>query len=88
MKKNILIPVFIFLTVVGALIYDIVVTHSEISRNSGVINDIEKDLDKIKFDILATKLKIERLKKDPKVTEDILRKKFDLLRQDQYYIND
>jgi hypothetical protein len=90
MKKRLptIIPVAIFLVITGVLIFDITMTHSEISRNSEIINDIEKNLNDIKSDIAETRLRIERYRKDPKAAEAILRKKFEMIRKDQYYIND
>ena len=90
MKKrlSVTIPFAIFLVIVGVLIYDISMTHSEISRNSEVISDIEKNLEDIRSDIDETRLRIERYRKDPKAAEAILRKKFEMIRKDQYYIND
>ena len=87
-RLSIIIPVFIFLLILGVLTYDIAATHSEISRNNEVINNIEKNLDNIKSDIAETRLRIERYRKDPKAAEAILRKKFEMIRKDQYYIND
>lgn len=87
-RLPVMVPIFIFLLILGVLIYDISSTHSEISRNSEVINDIEKNLDDIRSDIVKTRLRIERYRKDPKAAEAILRKKFEMIRKDQYYIND
>lgn len=87
-RLSVVIPIFVFLLILGVLIYDISATHSEISRNSEVINDIEKSLNDIRSDIAKTRLRIERYRKDPKAAEAILRKKFEMIRKDQYYIND
>ena len=53
-RLSVTVPVFIFLLILGVLIYDISATHSEISRNSEVINDIEKSLNDIESDIAKT----------------------------------
>lgn len=87
-RLSFIIPLAVFLIIVGVLIYDISRTHSEISRNSEVIDDIEKNLNDLRSDIAETRLRIERYRKDPKAAEAILRKKFEMIRKDQYYIND
>ncbi len=87
-RLSVIIPAVIFLMIVGILIYDIAATHSQISKNSKVISDIEKNLDNIRSDIAETRLRIDRYRKDPKAAEAILRKKFEMIRKDQYYIND
>ncbi|HNZ52662.1 MAG TPA: hypothetical protein PLD55_07485 [bacterium] len=78
----------VFSAVVLFLIYDTVISYSEISRNGEVIEALEKDSKKIEEEILEMRLKMERFKKDPKAAEAILRKKFEMLRTDQYFIND
>ena len=90
MKKKLarFTPIFVFILLVGMLLYDIVITSSEISRNSAVIENIENNLNKIETNIAKTRLKIEKFRKDPKAAEALLRKKFEMLRKDQYYIND
>lgn len=90
MKKKITfwIPVFIFSVVVLYFIYDITVTAAGISKNKAVMNDIETRTKTVEAEILETRLKMERFQKDPKAAEAILRKKFEMLRKDQYYIND
>jgi cell division protein FtsB len=80
--------VAVFSAVVIFLIYDTVVSYSEISRNSEIIEALERDSKKIEEEIIETRLKVERFKKDPKAAEAILRKKFEMLRTDQYFIND
>jgi len=87
-KLSLIISGLAFLMIVGVLLYDIIDTHSEISRNNKVINDIEKNINDIRSDIAETRLRIERYRKDPKAAEAILRKKFEMIRKDQYYIND
>jgi len=80
--------VVVFFAVVLFLMYDTVVSYSEISRKGEVIEALEKDSKKIEEEILEMRLKMERFKKDPKAAEAILRKKFEMLRTDQYFIND
>lgn len=90
MKKKIFFwtPFFIFTVIALYFIYDIAITMSGISRNKAVIDDIEARTGRIEAEILETRLKMERFQKDPKAAESILRNKFEMLRKDQYYIND
>jgi hypothetical protein len=78
----------VFSAVAISLIYDTFVSYSEISRNSEIIEVLERDSKKIEEEIIETRMKVERFKKDPKAAEAILRKKFEMLRTDQYFIND
>lgn len=90
MKKNAfpIIAISVFAFVILYLIYDTVMSYSEISKNKAVIESIEKESKKIEEEILETRLKMERFQRDPKAAESILRRKFEMLRKDQYYIND
>ncbi|HNW83112.1 MAG TPA: hypothetical protein PKG52_09500 [bacterium] len=90
MKKKIAFwtPFFIFSIIALYFIYDIVVTTAGISKNKKIIENIETDTKKIEAGILETRLKMEKFQKDPKAAESILRNKFEMLRKDQYYIND
>lgn len=90
MKKKIVfwIPFLIFAIIALYFIYDIAVTTAGISKNSAVIKDIETRTKLIEAEILETRLKMEKFQKDPKAAESILRNKFEMLRKDQYYIND
>lgn len=83
-----LIVAGLFCAVVIYLIFDTAISYSEISRNSKVIEALEQDARRIEEEILETRLKMERFRKDPKAAESLLRKKFEMLRKDQYYIND
>ncbi len=90
MKKKIAFwtPILIFAVIALYFIYDITVTTAAISNNKAVIDDIESRTKKIEAEILETRLKMERFQKDPRAAESILRNKFEMLRKDQYYIND
>ena len=90
MRKKIAfwMPVFIFSIIALYFIYDIIVTTDEISKNQIVIKNIETSTKIIEAEILETRLKMEKFHKDPKAAESILRNKFQMLRKDQYYIND
>lgn len=90
MKKKLFpaIAITIFSVLAIYLIFDTVMSYSETSKNSKVIESLEQDAQKIEDEILQTRLKTEKFKKDPKAAESLLRKKFEMLRKDQYYIND
>lgn len=90
MKKKIAFwtPILIFAVIAFYFIYDIAVTTAGISKNRAVIEDIETRTKLIEAEILETRLKMEKFQKDPKAAESILRNKFEMLRKDQYYIND
>lgn len=87
-KFTIFIPAFIFLTIVTYFLYDIIVTTAGITKNKDVIENIEADTRRIEAEIFETRFKMEKFQKDPKAAESILRNKFEMLRKDQYYIND
>ena len=66
MKKKLfpLIAAALFCTVVIYLVFDTAISYSEITRNSKVIEALEQDAQRIEEEILETRLKMERFRKD------------------------
>jgi hypothetical protein len=90
MKKKVftIVTIVFFCAVAIYFFVDTVLSYTEVQRNSSVIESLKKDSEKIEEEILETRLKMERFRKDPRAAESLLRRKFEMLRKDQYYIND
>ncbi len=73
-----------FLIVSVFLIYDTVRSYGEIRENNVKIEKIEAKQREISNANDHVRRKIDRFSKDPRAAEEILRKKYDMLRKDQY----
>jgi len=88
-KKFFTIIAIVFFSVFAIYFFvDTILSYTEVERNSSVIETLKKESEKIEEEILETRLKMERFRKDPRAAESLLRRKFEMLRKDQYYIND
>ena len=74
----------VFLTVSILLVYDTVLSYGEIRENRVKIEKIESKQRDIQRENLRIRRKIDRFSKDPRAAEEILRKKYDMLRKDQF----
>ena len=86
MKKKQLLLVFgaVFLIVSVFLIYDTVSSYSEIRQNRIKIEKIESKQQDISRENIKLRRKIDRISKDPRAAEEILRLKYKMLRKDQF----
>lgn len=86
MKKKliffVLIPVF--LVVAAYFIYDTTLSYGEIRENNIKIEKIEARQREIGRENYYVRKKIERISKDSRAVEEILRLKYNMMRKDQF----
>lgn len=78
----VLVPIFLFVSV--CLIYDTLVSYGEIRENNMKIEKIEAKQRDISRENYYIRRKIDRISKDPRAVEEILRLKYNMLRKDQF----
>ncbi len=74
----------VFFVVCAFFVYDIISSYSEFDRNREKIRTIEEKQQVINSERDLLKLKIERLSKDSRAAEELLRERFKMLRKNQY----
>jgi hypothetical protein len=68
--------------------YDAYSTYSEIKENRRVLEHLEKTREEMESGIKETRVKIHKFQTDPRAAEAILRQKFQMLKKDQFIVND
>lgn len=86
MKRKHILLIFagVFLSLSVLLLYDTVSSYSEISKNRVKIEKIESKQQAINRENIKIRRKIDRISKDPRAAEEILRLKYKMLRKDQF----
>ena len=78
----ILVPLFLLVSVY--FIYDTALSYSEISENDLKIKKIEARQQDIVRENYYIRKKIDRISKDSRAVEEILRLKYNMMRKDQF----
>ncbi|HDT11651.1 MAG TPA: hypothetical protein ENN58_02810 [bacterium] len=90
MKIGTSTAIIISLTAVIASIigYDALVTYRDIKENKKIIGNLNKTREEMEKEIKETRIKIRKIQTDPRAAEAILRQKFQMLKKDQFIVND
>lgn len=82
------VVIFFFLLAVGYLLKEMHTASHDIKENDKVINSLQKSSDENKKSAEKSRAKIEEYKKNPRAPEKILRRKYDIIRKDQFIIKE
>jgi len=87
-KIKYIIPALLFGFVALYLIKEIYFAQTDISNNHSVISNLTASTEKDKQNMNETKEKIKDMNTNPKALERVLREQYNIIRKDQYIIQE
>ncbi len=90
MKINASTAIIISVASVAAILisYDAYMTYTDIKENRRILDHLDETSKSIEKEIKETRVKIRKFQTDPRAAEAILRQRFQMLKKDQFIVND